>query len=256
MKFLDAWILGAALALTAVPGLADPRKLGTQWEGPDGNARITQLGLVIDGPQQPDATLYRRASFDWRRSNLQAGYYPKTSFGQRREGGVQLQVDIGAEGKPLACRVASSSGAADIDAHACPHVLAHTRFVPTLTKEGTSRPETLAISLQYQLGDIVVNNLAEGPPSQPDPPRVAPLEPISLRSLALPDLRPPRETTGIGVWLAVGPDGVPGACLLTEPTRDDALDKRLCDALLERVRFPAASAGNPRQFRGWIAFRD
>lgn len=230
----------SCLIAASTAAAADPRKLGTQWTGPDDNTRITQLGLDIDGPSEPDPALYRRAQFDWRRSDLQAGFYPKASFAKRVQGAAHLAVDIDTSGKPVACRIAKTSGANDIDAHACPHVLARTRFVPTLSRDGTRRAETLAVSLEYSLDIAMIQTASDGPPPS-EPPRVEPLQPIDAQLLGIAGTAPPRDVWGIGATLDVGPDGVPAACLLREPTRDDAWDRRICDALLERARFPAAA---------------
>lgn len=247
-------LIGLALAGTAVDCAADPRRLGTQWEGKDGNARITQLGLDVEGPGDPDPALYRRPAFDWRRSQLQVGFYPKVSFAKGVEGTVRLAVDIDAIGRPLACRTIASSGATDLDAHACPHVLAHIRFVPTLPRDGIARAETLTVSLGYTLGPMMVNVAAGGGSPMPQPRRVEPIAPIDAKLLGIAGQAPPPDVTGIGVHLRVGADGTPTACLLREPTRDDAVDKRLCDALLERARFPAAPGSEPRDYHGWVSW--
>lgn len=247
-------LLALALAFTSAANAADPRKLGTQWEDRDGNTHITQLGLEIDGADDPDAALYRRAQFDWRRSDLQAGHYPKSSFAKRVQGVVRLAVDIDATGRPLACRTAATSGAADLDAHACAHVMTHTRYVPTLTRDGTARPETLAIALSYELGVTVVNMAAPGAASMPERPRVEPRTPVDAKLLGIAGERPPAGVQGFAVRMLVGADGVPTACLLREPTRVDAVDKRLCDAMLDRVRFPTAAGADVREYGGWVSW--
>ena len=234
---------------------ADPRRLGSQWSGPDGSAHVTQLGLDVLLPDVMDPGVYRRAEFDWRRSQLQRGTYPKAAFAAGKEGSVTLAVDIDSEGKPLRCAVSASSGAADLDAHACPHVLKNIRFVPTLPRDGVVRAETLSIALQYQMGPMMMFGPAEGGPPSTEAPEARPLSPIDAQLAGIAGVPAPGDVRGVGATFAVAPDGSVSACLLRVPTRIDELDKRICDNLIARARFDQAAPGTERVHRFWLDWR-
>lgn len=254
MKF--STLLSSGLLMTLLIGATaqaagDPRKLGTQWQGPGDVAHITQLGLNLERPSKPDPDVYRHAEIDWSRSQLQVGEYPRASFSRKVEGVVGITVDIDAAGKPLSCRLTAASGAADLDAHACPHVMANIRFTPTLRRDGAVTAQTLAMTMDYALGPLMMNVPVDGP-APVDEARAAPITPITAETAGIAGRKPPRGVEGFGATLFVDPDGRPFACNLHRPTKDNASDKLICDSLLARSQFKPAERAPPRRHSFWM----
>lgn len=58
--------------------------------------------------------------------------YPAEAQKNGREGNVRFEVDVGADGKPTACRIAKSSGTPSLDETTCRVVMARAKFSPAV----------------------------------------------------------------------------------------------------------------------------
>ncbi len=240
MRLLIA--LGMLLASPALAQDATKKKgeLGSEWfQG--GNTYQAQVSFQIDPPRTPDPQLYRRIMYDWKKVPLQSGRYPAAAFAAGKEGVVGVAIDVGVDGKPSGCRVTAASGVAALDAHACPHVLAYTRYFPGLDRTGERVGGTVAATLRYTLR-IYVESPAPGDGSAP-PPKARLTAPVTLASLGVERGMLPANLYGIGAWVLVASDGHATACELYEPTQSDALDKQICDRLMAGTYQPGRDAG-------------
>ncbi|HEX8580449.1 MAG TPA: energy transducer TonB [Allosphingosinicella sp.] len=239
---MRAALLLSLLALPAAAGAA-PAKLGEMIEVA-GETLLPQLDLRLDLPEGPEAGVMRRIALDWQDKPIQVGTYPAAAFAARREGHVGIRLTIEPDGRLSACEVTKPSGGADLDAHACKHLLAHARFHPGLDDEGRRVGGTVAAELGYQLRMLM--NTLTGQPSATPPPHTpaVPLEPVTAETLGITRAtRLPNWTGGISAAVLVRADGSVGACTLHSPTYLDAVDTAACRALRERVRFrPARDA--------------
>lgn len=59
-------------------------------------------------------------------------YYPPAAWAEGREGTVGFLLHVGADGRPRACHITSSSGHADLDAAVCPVLMKRARFDPAM----------------------------------------------------------------------------------------------------------------------------
>lgn len=242
-------VLLIATPAAAQDGPPKPRgALGSEWVGADGNQRHAQLSLYIADDGQPDPLLYRRAEYDWRASQLQSGMYPPDAFAKEQTGTVAMQLAISADGRPVECTVTRPSGVAALDVHACPHLLRHTRYTPALDRTGTRVPANADAELSYSIRLMMM--VAAGgpydPPSTP-PRKPRPQAPVTLETVGItPATVPPRDVYGISAMLRVEVDGNVSACTLSSPTRDDLVDKQVCDRLIALRFHPAQGAdGTP-----------
>ena len=80
----------------------------------------------------------------------QGGWFPQDSYppAARRagaEGRVSVSVDVGTNGKVIACRVLASSGNGDLDAATCRLATRNGRFEPARDASGAPTPSTTAL---------------------------------------------------------------------------------------------------------------
>jgi len=234
----------------APPALAQrhasqPQAFGSSWFE-HGDTRETRLTFETVRIETPDPLLYRPIEYDWHSSSLQSGLYPAAAFAGREEGTVRLRIAVDAAGKPSACEVSGSSGIAALDAHSCPHVLAHVRFFPALDRSGARVGGIVSASLSYRL-KIYVEGPSDRPPSAQPAREAAPEAAVTLATLGISHATPkPAEGGGITALLQVDREGSVVACDLIGATQVDALDKQICDRLIA-VRFTPAldAAGTP-----------
>jgi TonB family protein len=234
-------IRAAAYLLLAMPAAAAPEagpKLG-EWIKAGNDDLLPNAGVDIFLLQKPQPGLYRHIQLSWDSPQAPA-FYPAKAFAARQVGEVFLSMDVGANGKPTACRITRSSRIAALDEHSCGHVLAHTLFVPALTDKGRRIGGTVEGRVSYNLG-MVMRPALIGDTGWNYPARkAAPLQPITLETLGISaGAKLPRGPDSLKAMLAVSAKGRVTACLLTYPTFDDALDKRACDRL-RKVRFSPA----------------
>jgi TonB family protein len=228
-------ILAAAAALAALQAPAPAPVLDRDVTS-RGTVYHPNVVLRLDQPDDAEPGFYRRVGPQWHDLNL--GAYPGPAFAARRQGTVGLRLTVDAEGRITGCAVTARSGAASLDAHACPHVRRGARLHPALDEAGVRRGGTVSARLSYYLHrQIHTPSFSVGPPPLPQP--VARLTP-EMAGIGADTPRAP-GSWGVSGWLRVGPDGRVLACTLATATLNDALDRRICERLRSEARF------NPRR---------
>jgi TonB family protein len=227
-------LLLAAPAAAQAPG----PKLG-EWIKAGSEDLLPNAGLDIYLLQKPQPGLYRHVKLSWEAPQAPA-YYPAAAFAARQEGEVLLSMDVGADGRPTACRITRSSRIAALDEHSCGHVMTRSRFVPALTDKGRRIGGTVEGRMSYNLRAVtrpaLIGDTGWNYPAK----RAAPLQPVTLQALGIPaGAKLPRGADSLKAMLAVNAKGRVTACLLTYPTFDDALDQGACDRL-RKLRFSPA----------------
>lgn len=233
-------ILAAAAALALAPAAAPAPRLGTDV-GSGASHAYPHVDLWVRHPRGAEPGFYRRVQQIYG-AHLQAGTYPAAAFAARREGTVGVSLDVDAAGRVTGCRLTAPSGAASLDAHACPHLRRAARFHPALDERGVRRGATVRAELSYVLARRMHAPGFVATPS-PDgrsaPPRL--LAPISPALAGIgPGTPQPRDVWSIGGELRVDSAGAVTACTLYEASWDDRLDKAICDRLRREVRFEPA----------------
>lgn len=79
--------------------------------------------------------------------------YPIEAMKAGIEGSVTFEVDVDAEGKPTACRIATSSGSPILDQTTCDIVRARARFKPALGADGKRVPGKFMKTAVWRLED-------------------------------------------------------------------------------------------------------
>lgn len=216
----------------ALAQAASPPKLGESWVGKDGNQREAQIGLQIDRSADADPELVRGLELNWRDFPYQQGAFPIAVSETDESEAVGIVLDVAATGVPQSCRVASASGRAAFDSHACPHVMRYVRFHPALNRSGTRLGGTLAIRVRYFAGRVRVETAAGGPPPTPWRPMPRPLAPIDAAAIGFgPGDGLPATVYGTSGTLRVEADGSVSRCMLAAPTQIDAFDLKICERL-------------------------
>lgn len=237
-------LLFLCLALASAAAGAKPGPALGEMLSIDGQNYLPQVGLTLHLPDGPEPGLYRRIALNWQEHPLQVGAYPAEAFAARREGKVALSLTIEPDGRLSACTVTAPSGFGALDAHACPHLLAHTAFHPGLDESGRRFGGTVAATLRYMLrlsvempvgpGEATASGAASATPA-------APVDRITLATLGIAKgTRRPPTVGGIAATLLVEADGRVGACLVTSPSYVDAIDQGACDRLRRDIRFRPA----------------
>ncbi|HEX8366737.1 MAG TPA: energy transducer TonB [Allosphingosinicella sp.] len=212
-----------------------------------GRTFMPQLWFDIELRYQAVPGLYRRAEHNWRARRLQIGPYPAEAFAARREGTVYVRLVVDAAGRLTGCTVMQPSGAASLDRHACPHLMRYAVFHPALDDRGRRVPQTFGARLDYQLIPRMHAPLfSPGDGSTP----ARPLQSIDAATVGIDaSTRRPPNVNRIDAALAVGADGAVTACTLTQPSLDDAIDRRFCDGA-RAVRFEPARDAQGRNVAG------
>jgi len=235
-------LIVAAAALAAAQAPAAPRLDREVTAG--GKTYRPNVELRLDHPDGPEPGFYRRIEIRPTEPLLQNGVYPAPAFAARREGTVGLRLTVDPSGRVTGCTVAAPSGAASLDAHACPHLRRTARFHPALDETGVRRGGTVTARLQYFLQRrIYPLPFSPGTTGLPSPPR--PVTELTAQLAGVPPGTPlPPNVSSIVGWLAVDPAGRVTGCTLTLASWDDRLDKQICDGLRRAARFqPARDRG-------------
>lgn len=235
--------VGASMLLLAAAAAAGPQPVLGKLIHVDGVNLLPSASLALDVPSGPQPGVYRQISLNWHDRPYHLGKYPSKAFAARRGGKVGLRLRIETDGRLAACSVTAPSGVAELDAHACPHLIANTGFHPGLDAKGRRFGGSVAASLTYSLSGSM-NVLAPGDVPPPEPHRDAkPPESITLATLGIgKDIKPRRSIGGISATLAIAADGNVAACTVESPTFIDAVDTEACSRLLAMRFRPAEDA--------------
>lgn len=232
-----AFLLLIAQAATAAPAPDTGPRLGERIKIGD-QTFVPNAGFDPFVENKPRPGIYRNIAVDGHDRPSRAGSYPAAAFAAKQEGEVVLSLTVAANGKPTACRITEPSGIAAFDEHSCGHALAETVFHPGLDDKGQRFGGTVEGRLSYNLYMVLRTALTEDMGRHLLSRWPEPLQPITLDTL-------PRGVTLHGgtkvirAMLATDARGSVTACLLTQPTFEDALDKGACDRLREQRFLPA-----------------
>ena len=231
-------ILAAAAALAAAQAPALAPRLGRDVTS-RGQVYHPNVEFYLDHPRAPDPNLYRRVE-QLAGEHVQAGVYPAPAFAARREGTVGLTLRVDTAGRVTGCTVTAPSGAASLDAAACPHLRRTARFHPALDSSGARRAATVPAQLSLYL-----HRQMHAPMFSPGPVEIAAREealtPLTLGLIGIDPSVPQRPgVRSIAGRLAVGTDGRVTACTLYLATWDDRRDKDICDRLRRDARYAPA----------------
>jgi len=159
--------------------------------------------------------------------------YPADAVKKGIEGTVAFHVDVGGEGKPIACRIAVSSGSPVLDQRTCEVVMAKARFKPAIGPDGK------AVAGQYS------NRAIWKMPSAP-PGYAMAIDPASW--FGPEDY--PAEAVKQGIEgtvtfeAKVDASGKPTACRITVSSGSPILDRRTCEIVEAKGQFrPAVGPG-------------
>lgn len=230
-----------AVAAVALAQGAVPPKLGELWVGADGNQREASIGVQIDRSAEPDPELVRELQVNWKDFPYQQGRFPvAVADADDHSVTVGITLDVAATGVPRSCRVATSSGKAAFDDHACPHLMRYVRFYPALNRLGTRLGGTLAIRVRYTAGRVRMETAAGGLMPRVARPTPKPLTPINAATVGFgPSDGLPASVGGTSGSLKVEADGSVSGCMLAAPTQVDAFDIKMCERL-RAVKFEPA----------------
>lgn len=242
-------LLAFAAALAAAQAPATVPRLGREVTS-RGTVYYPNVELRLLHPEGPEPGRYRRVE-QASGEHLQNGAYPAPAFAARREAKVGLSLTVDAAGRMTACAIVTPSGAASLDAHACPHLRRAGRFHPALDESGRRVAGTARAELRYFLHrQMYAPAFSPGPASPfPAPPRrlVAPSPALAGIAAGMPQ---PRDVWSIGGWLGVDASGAVTGCTLTESSWNDALDRQICDRLRRGARYEPARDRDGRAVAG------
>ncbi len=248
-------MIALAITAAALTQAALPPKLGEPWIGADRNQREASIGLQIDRSAEPDPELVRGLQINWKDFPYQKGRFPiAVTDADDHNVAVGIILDVAATGVPQSCRVATPSGKAAFDDHACPHLMRYLRFYPALSRSGTRLGGTLAIRVRYSAGPIRVQTAAGGVVLMPTRPMPRPLAPINAATVGFgPGDGLPPSVGGTSGSLKVEADGSVSGCMLAAPTQVDAFDIKMCERL-RAVKFAPARERDGRAISARFSF--
>lgn len=248
-----ALAIAAAILLAPAPQDVSKRKgeLGAQWVE-RGNTRQSRVIFALDDAGKLDPAYLRLPQYDWSQVDLETGWYPKQAFAAGKEGIVHLRLTIGTDGKASGCEIARSSGVAALDAHACPHVIAYTRFTPSLDRAGQRQVTTVSASLSYELHiGMEIGGPDDGEARLP---RAEIATPVTLAALGVDGSKLPETVYGVGARLLVDANGRATACNVDQTTRNDAFDLQMCARLMAMTYMPGrTTAGVASQSLAFVS---
>lgn len=248
-------MIAPIIAAVALIQTAIPPKLGEPWIGADGNQREASIGLQIDRSAEPDPELVRGLQINWKDFPYQKGRFPvAVADADDHSVSVGILLDVAATGVPRSCRIATPSGKAAFDDHACQHLMRYLRFYPALNRSGTRLGGTLAIRVSYTAGRVRVQTLADRVALTVARPMPRPLGPISAATVGFgPDDGLPASVGGTSGSLKVEADGSVSGCMLAAPTQVDAFDIKMCERL-RAVKFEPARERDGRAIAARFSF--
>ncbi len=234
-------MIALAFPAIALAQAALPPKLGEPWIGADGNQREATIGLQIDRSAEPDPELVRGLEINWKDFPYQQGRFPVAVADADDHGvTVGIMLDVATTGVPQSCRIATTSGKAAFDSHACPHLMRYVRFYPALNRSGKRLGGTLAIRVRYTAGRVRIETTAGSVMPMVARPTPKPLTPIDAATIGFgPDDGLPPTVYGTSGSLRVEADGSVSGCMLAAPTQVDAFDVKMCERL-RAVKFEPA----------------
>lgn len=111
--------------------------------------------LPLPTPQPPQPTYTPRPPVP---ANGPAGWvtnddYPRVALTREYEGTVAYQVEVSADGRVQACRIASSSGHEVLDQAACRRIQQRARFRPATDRSGAEVAGTYRGSVSWEIPD-------------------------------------------------------------------------------------------------------
>jgi protein TonB len=110
---------------------------------------------TIDPPPPPPPPVPDHSSRAMPRGNpgdwVTTDDYPPSAVRAGIEGRTSFRLDIGANGKPTACSVVTSSGSDDLDRTACSRLMSRARFKPRLDAAGNPTVSTYTGGVTWKL---------------------------------------------------------------------------------------------------------
>jgi TonB family protein len=218
---------------------AEPKKpkgeMGSEWVDKKGDSRRAQMGLDLERERGAEPGIYRPVTFDWPAGDLQKGRYPG-NIAKDEEGEVRVRVTVGLDGKLSACDIIEPAKIAAFNQHVCPHLIRYARFIPALSDSGERVSKSYDAWASYELAPKFYTVA---------PPTTVKSIPIREASFVVPPTlatagidsttkRPP-EASYIAAAIGVSAEGAVTGCTLHSPTKDDALDKLICDSLKKNL---------------------
>lgn len=85
--------------------------------------------------------------------------YPAEAIRNREEGTVAFRLEVGADGKPSGCSVASSSGSSSLDSTTCRLLMERATFVPARDVRGKPTADRFVGRIVWRMGGSVPSRL-------------------------------------------------------------------------------------------------
>lgn len=148
--------------------------------------------------------------------------YPLTALQANAEGDAKFEIWVDKEGRPVSCKITSSSGHPALDAETCKLMMAKGKWRPMRTPEGDPKEFTYSDTAQWRLDSST-----------------APTPQTRYRQ---DDEYPPAALAlgieGVSkVELAIDPAGTPKSCKLLQSAGHPDLDQATCNLLMGMVGF-------------------
>jgi TonB family protein len=212
-------------------------EMGSEWIDKKGNSRRAQMGLDLERERGVQPEIYRPVMFDWPAGDLQKGRYPG-NIAKDEEGEVRVRVTVGLDGKLSACEISEKAKIEAFNQHVCPHLIRYARFIPALSENGERVSKSYDAWASYELAPRFYTYTAS-------PPGAEVTIPIREASFVVPPTlaiagidsttkRPP-DASYIAAAIGVSAEGAVTGCTLHSPTKDDTLDKLICDSLKKNL---------------------
>jgi hypothetical protein len=208
-------------------------EMGSEWVNKDGNSRHAQMRLDLESERGVEPGVYRPVMFDWPAGDLQKGRYPG-NFAADEEADIRLRITVALDGKLSACEIIEPAKIEAFNQHVCPHLIRYGRFIPALSDNGERVSKSYNAWVSYEL----VPRITEYTFSQAEAEVSIPIReasfavPPTLATAGIdPTTKRPLDIRYIAAAIRVGPQGAVIGCTLHSPTKDDALDKLICDSL-------------------------
>ena len=221
-------------------GLAAERKkpkgeMGSEWVDKSGNSRWAQMGLYLERERGVEPGIYRPVMFDWPAGDLQKGRYPG-NIAVDEEADIRLRITVALDGKLSACDIIEPAKIEAFNEHVCPHLIRYARFTPALSETGERVSKSYDAVASYELVPRITSALPPGAEvSIPIRPASLAVQPtLATAGIDSTTKRPP-DIRYITAAIGVSPEGAVTGCTLYSATKDDALDKLICDSLKKNL---------------------
>lgn len=143
-------MIALALALVA----AEAPQIAVDMGGMDMGTPVAALATGAEAPAPPPpARMTPRPAYPQTMpgSWVTKADYPAEALAARETGWTQYVLMVGADGKPMACRIMSSSGTALLDTAACQAAMVRASFWPALDRNGKAVPTFYAQRVRWTL---------------------------------------------------------------------------------------------------------